>query len=236
MTRIVIVGAGIAGLTLYLFLHDLGLTANNETVVVEAKTASSVAASTKQPPSADSETCTPSRDVGASIGLASNGMRVLAHLDGRLVEEIRRTGHGVEQWRLSTARGWTLARMKTTGGVHVMIGREDFWRCLRRRVPESVIRSGKVMNVVFDGRSNKVLLDNGASIEAELVVGGDGVWSVVRRAIFDAEGHAGEYQFSPKYEGLIGVGGFLSADMMVDVPDGEMKYVGCRLPHVNCEW
>ncbi|KAI7531404.1 hypothetical protein KC331_g14128 [Hortaea werneckii] len=225
MTRIVIVGAGIAGLTLYLFLHDLGLTANNETVVVEAKTASSVAASTKQPPSADSETCTPSRDVGASIGLASNGMRVLAHLDGRLVEEIRRTGHGVEQWRLSTARGWTLARMKTTGGVHVMIGREDFWRCLRRRVPESVIRSGKVMNVVFDGRSNKVLLDNGASIEAELVVGGDGVWSVVRRAIFDAEGHAGEYQFSPKYEGLIGVGGFLSADMMVDVPDGEMNVV-----------
>lgn len=117
-----------------------------------------------------------------------------------------------------------------------MIGREDFWRCLRRRVPDSVIRRGKVMNVVFDGRSNKVLLDNGASIEAELVVGGDGVWSVVRRAIFDAEGHAGGYQFSPKYEGLIGVGGFLSADMMVDVPDGEMKYVGCRLPHVNCEW
>ena len=87
-----------------------------------------------------------------------------------------------------------------SGESSLMIGREDFWHYLRRRVPKEVIVGKKVTKIVIGVDSNSIVFADGSQSEAQLVVGADGIWSVVRRAIFDAPEGRGEYKYSPHYE------------------------------------
>ena len=87
-----------------------------------------------------------------------------------------------------------------SGESSLMIGREDFWHCLKRRVPEEVIVREKVTKIEFGDDINTTVFADGSKSMAELVIGADGIWSVVRRAIFDAPEGRSEYKYSPHYE------------------------------------
>ena len=78
--------------------------------------------------------------------------------------------------------------------------RGGLWECLMGGVGEGVVRYGRVKEVrVRDDASGKKVVgfEDGREEEYDLVVGADGVKSVVRRALFG--GDEGDGKFGPVY-------------------------------------
>ncbi|KAI0816480.1 FAD/NAD(P)-binding domain-containing protein [Xylaria sp. FL0064] len=188
MAKIAIIGAGISGLAQYLWLRKVGLLDGNSITIYEARDAQSTSA-----------TSTPNPET---------------YNASELYEEILRTGHIIRTWRLSNARGWTLATLPAGGENEkmVMIGRETCCQIFRNRVPDGAIVRRKPMLVFQDQKTQ----------EFDFVIVCDGIWSRTRRALFG--GQDGEpYEYAPRYEGLVGCGGFVPSSKLLDTPDGEMN-------------
>lgn len=82
-----------------------------------------------------------------------------------------------------------------------MIGREAFWKILRKRVPDRGIRLRKVVDVkiAMDGGGSSLVFQDGSTEGFDFVVSADGIWSVGRRALFGGQGKDA-YEYSPHYE------------------------------------
>ncbi|KAI8625246.1 FAD/NAD(P)-binding domain-containing protein [Xylariaceae sp. FL1651] len=221
--KIAIIGAGISGVSQYLWLRKAGLLDDHTVTIYEAREAQDHGATSQ----ANAETYNASV-IGASIGLSPTGLHVLQRLDHDLYDEILRTGHIIRSWRMSNARGWTLANSPAGGKdeMTVMIGREACCQILRKRVPDQVIVKRKVVDVkLAEGNSKPALVfQDRTREEVDLVIACDGIWSRARRAMFGAQDRE-EYEYSPHYEGLVGVGGFVSSSQIKGTPDGEMNVV-----------
>ncbi|KAI0481412.1 FAD/NAD(P)-binding domain-containing protein [Xylaria cf. heliscus] len=219
--KIAIIGAGISGLSEFLWLRKVGLLEEHSVTIYEAREAQDSNATAV----ANLETYNASV-IGASIGLSPTGLHVLKRLDQDLHDEILRTGHIIRSWRMSNARGWTLANSPAgeDDETMVMIGRDACCQILRNRVPDEVIVRRKVVDVKLAEGNNKprLVFQNQTTEEVDFVIACDGIWSRVRRAMFGAQ-DSDQYEFSPKYEGLVGVGGFIPSSKIKGTPDGEMN-------------
>lgn len=127
---------------------------------------------------------------------------------------------------MSNARGWTLANTpaKEGGDRVVMIGRQACCEILRNKVPSEVIIRRKVIDVKLAEGNNKpaLVFQDGETEAFDVVVACDGIWSRTRRAMFSVQ-DSDRYEFSPQYEGLVGVGGFVPSSKIEGTPDGEMN-------------
>jgi 2-polyprenyl-6-methoxyphenol hydroxylase-like FAD-dependent oxidoreductase len=214
--HIAIIGSGISGLSLYLWLQKLGLTAVHSVTIYEARSATPATAE-----DTDSNQIPNASFIGGALGFSPIGLRILRRLDPELEQEILRTGHWMGRWKLSNARGWFFGETQVAeNGGGVLVGRAAFWQCLRRRVPDfALIGLKKVLEVLpgdaRQGSKCKVVFEDGAETQADLVAGCDGVWSRVRTAVLGEE-------VKPIYHGLTGVGGFVGSDKLEGVEDGEM--------------
>ncbi|KAI0416717.1 FAD/NAD(P)-binding domain-containing protein [Xylaria grammica] len=209
--KIAIIGDGISGLSQYLFLQKVGLLRGRSVTIYEAREAQDHSAAT----GADFGTYN-SSVIGASIGLSSTGLHVLKRLDIELHDEILRAGHVIRTWRMSSARGWTLANLPVGGDDErmVMIGRDVCCQILRNRVPNEAVVRRKVI-LVFQDQTTE---------EVDFVIACDGIWSRARRAMFGAQ-DLDQYEFSPLYEGLVDVGRFVPSSKLRGTPEGEMNVV-----------
>jgi len=217
--HIAIIGGGISGLSLYLWLQKLGLTTVHSVTIYEAR--STIPASAEK---LDNVHGSNASLVGGALGFSPVGLRVLHRLDPELELEILRTGHWMGRWKMTNARGWFLGETEVVeSGGGVMIGRAAFWKCLRSRVPDlATVGHKKVVKVMTNhatqGGRCRVLFEDGEAIEADLVAGCDGIWSKVRTAVLGEE-------MQPVYQGLTGVGGFVPSHKLEGVEDGEMNVV-----------
>ncbi|WP_280342430.1 FAD-dependent monooxygenase [Nocardia neocaledoniensis] len=131
--------------------------------------------------------------VGSGISLWPNALRALDQLGvGAAVR-----GHGIEDVAagIRDSRGRWLSRtdaatMRARFGAPVLIHRADLLDILRAAVPEGVVRTG--VSVIEAAADGTVRHSAGVST-ADLVVGADGIRSVVRSAV------CGEV--SPRYAG-----------------------------------
>ncbi|RWA11802.1 hypothetical protein EKO27_g3301 [Xylaria grammica] len=221
--KIAIIGGGIPGLSQYLFLQKVGLLRGRSVTIYEAREAQDHSAAA----AADFGTYN-SSVIGASIGLSSTGLRVLKRLDIELHDEILRAGHVIRTWRMSSARGWTLANLPVGGDDErmVMIGREVCCQILRNRVPDEAVVRRKVIDVSLAEGNNgpRLVFQDQTTEEVDFVIVCDGIWSRARRAMFRAQ-DLNQYEFSPLYEGLVGVGGFVPSSKLQGTPEGEMNVV-----------
>lgn len=196
--KIAIIGAGISGLSLYLQLAKLGLTEAHTVVIYESRSTSLK----KHASQAEVETGNYAA-LGAGLGLGLTGLKVLKRLDAGLHDEVYATGHAIQSWRLSNARGWTLANNAVgEEGESVMIERNALVMSLEKRVPEAaVIRGRKLIGVIqnINGSPVQLEFDDGTTEEVDLVIGADGVWSRVRRAMFE-DRTTKIYDYAPHYE------------------------------------
>lgn len=221
--NIAIIGAGISGLSQYLWLRRVGILDDHSVTIYEAREAQDHRATA----AANLETYNASV-IGASIGLSPTGLHVLKRLDQALYDEVLKTGHIIRTWRISNARGWTLVNESAGGDneMMVMIGRDACCQILRNRVPDEAVVRRKVIDVRLAEGNNRpaLVFQDQTTEEFDFVIGCDGVWSRARRAMFGAQDRD-QYEFSPQYEGLVGVGGFVPSSKIQGTPDGEMNAV-----------
>lgn len=203
--KIIIVGGGIAGLSTYLHLRK-HLSWTHTIAIYESHRPRTIlpSASNAPPDNLDLEALSESTAiVGGGLGISPNGMRVLRELDLSLHDAVAAQGFPVDDFVFKGANGWTLGVSKTGDGkvraegeaqeVCVASSRQGLWEVLMRSVGEGVVQYRKVLGVERHIASGKVAVrlggDEGSeeSDEADLVIGADGVKSVVRGAVFPGD-------------------------------------------------
>ncbi len=158
--RVAVIGAGIGGLATVAALRRRGVDAE---VYEQARALG---------------------EVGAGISLASNAWRLLERLG--LLEQIERVGSHLDQGYfqlrtdgefISTLREPGAAWDRRVFGVH----RADLIDVLATAVPDSAIHTGhRLQGLEQDEAGVTLRFENGATARADVVIGADGIHSVVR--------------------------------------------------------
>jgi len=208
--KIVIIGGGIAGCAAYLELQKHLPKApgseDHEIVIYEAySTDLDVTADQRREEHTHSSTLL----VGGGLGIGTNGLNVLKRLDEDLLKDVVRGGYVAATSNIKNKNGWPLFSMSSActdndienpRNMHmVATSRHAFWRALRVRVPSEHIINKRISEVIArsGGRNMVQFADGSPSLEADLVIGADGVRSTAKRALFP---EATEDPYPPHYE------------------------------------
>ncbi|ORY12829.1 hypothetical protein BCR34DRAFT_586912 [Clohesyomyces aquaticus] len=237
--KIVIVGAGISGISTYLHLLKHLPNPSAHTLVIYESHKPRSSSPSAQPP-ADSATfdslSQSTQLVGGGLGISPNGMRILLTLDKALHDAVAAQGFCVENFIFKGANGWTLGTQKTGDGkVKAIDDKEEFciassrhglWETMFKHAIEvggsGAIKYRRVVSIVREaneGAGIVVKFEDGGEEMVDLVIGADGVKSVCRTALFGTE-----EKYAPKYIGQSGVGGFLSLPMSSIVASKAMTF------------
>lgn len=195
--HVLIVGGGIAGPALALFLAKAGI----RSTIFEA-----------YPELAD---------IGGAIAIAPNGMNVLGQIG--LADAVAQAGTPITRMAFHSHKGRFLGSMPygcTPGAGHpaIALARATFHALLLTAAAERgiAIHYGKHL-AALDEDANGVTarFEDGTQAEGDVLIGADGIRSRVRRCILP---EASE----PSFTGLVGAGGFLSRRNLPAVePSGE---------------
>ncbi|MEU6179991.1 FAD-dependent monooxygenase [Streptomyces coeruleorubidus] len=188
--RAVVIGGGIGGLTAAAALHRRGW----EVTVLER-------AGSLEP-------------VGAAISLAPNSLRALDVIG--VGDEIRDLAAWAGDGGLRTPSGRWLARSSASaaaerfGGPLVLLHRATLVQHLTAQLPPDAVRTAAAATLADSGEPDRLarVMTADGELEADLVVGADGLRSAVRRALFP--GHPG-----PVYSG------FTTWRVVIPVPGAE---------------
>lgn len=129
-------------------------------------------------------------EVGAGINISPNASRILIRLG--LGEECARVAYRspfFHQRRWDDGRTLTKTRLaadieREFGAPHYIFHRGELHTLLARPVPpERVHLSHRCVSVEQDGETVRARFENGAEIEADMLIGADGIFSAVRRAL-----------------------------------------------------
>jgi 6-hydroxynicotinate 3-monooxygenase len=177
-TRIAVVGAGLGGMTIAGFLQRAGFQA---TVYEQAPTFSRI---------------------GAGIILSANATKVLRRLG--VEQDLIETGIKAQCY---ISRAWDTGSTqykiefdakseRRDGGPYVNIHRGDLHAVLEKAVtPGSIAFNHRLIDVVDTGDSVELMFENGVEVEADLVIGADGIRSRVREALLGPE--------PPRFVGMV---------------------------------
>ncbi|UNI24242.1 hypothetical protein JDV02_010005 [Purpureocillium takamizusanense] len=235
--KIAIIGAGISGCTAYLLLKKhlpKPLDADDHSITIYE--AYDTNQDTTHVERGQGPTHSSTLVVGGGLGVGANGLNVIKRLDENLLRDIVRGGYVVSTMIMKSKTGTVLARVQPSGdsesdevaqrNMHmVSSSRHSLWKCLRVRIPDEAIVNRRISAVVANpsGQNTVSFADGGPSVEADLVIGADGLKSTAKRALFP---EAQEDPFPPHYEGLVGVGGFIpAAQVREHVERGSMNFV-----------
>ena len=189
LKRVVIVGCGIAGPVLGMFLKRIGI----EAVICERRAHEAL-------------------DEGLFLGIAPNGMNVLADLDlHRAVEAISVPCHG---FQFQNARGVTIATLDRTedaqrfGARLQMVLRGELHGVLTNaaRAQGIPVRFGRRLVAIDRSDSSRVVaaFGNGETEDADVLIGCDGINSTTRQLTLPGSP-------PPAYSGLLDFGGISEA-------------------------
>ena len=161
--RILIVGAGIAGLAMHRALSQRGFQAS----IVERNNFAGVG--------------------GAALFLPGNGVRAIGQLGLR--DALLGISHPIARQRFFDETGRLLneidadAFWRDVAPCRTMT-RSNLWDLLRRGVPDDAIQYRRILNIDSDCYRSRVTYQDGGVEAYDLVIGADGVNSTVRESVF----------------------------------------------------
>jgi salicylate hydroxylase len=163
--RVVVIGGGIGGLTAARALLRRGL----EVRVYESSPEL--------------------KEIGAGVALGPNAMKALRSLD--LEDPVRAIGYHARAQLLRTWKGRTISKTDATlaaerfGASGCTIHRADLLDVLAQSVPaETVTLSARCEAVTTGETAAAARFTDGTEIEADVIVGADGIHSAVRASLF----------------------------------------------------
>lgn len=124
------------------------------------------------------------RASGNGLPIFENGLRVLEALG--LGEDVRRRGHRLNKWVIRKSSGQKVVEYEpfaATGGRIVMFQRQALVDPLAAAAAEAGVTIAVGSKVVGAEQDGAVILEDGARLKADLVIGADGIHSVVRRSV-----------------------------------------------------
>lgn len=134
------------------------------------------------------------RKLGAGLGLQSNGLNVLNDLDPSLRDKVYASGFPCDHFKWKTSGDALISREY----VDVLsISRPLLIDCLLEHLPADIIEYKTVSKVfIREGQKPVIQFEDGSPDEtADLLIGADGVGSLVRRTILGDEAE----KYKPQY-------------------------------------
>jgi salicylate hydroxylase len=188
-TSVAIVGGGISGLCAALSLLRVGIDAH---VYEQARSLAEVGAGVQISPNASRIL----HRLGLADALASTGVKALALHQ-------RRWDDGRTLLRTPLAEVMEAAFRSP----HYQIHRADLLEALAQTLPASHLHLGHRFTTLVDrGTHVEAEFENGKRIEADALLGADGIHSAVRRVVFDPQ--------SPRFTGCVCYRGLVPADRL----------------------
>lgn len=125
-------------------------------------------------------------EVGAGVALAPDSMRVLRRLG--LAAQVEDRAATLDVVGIRRPDGTVIARPSLgSGGSHLGAYRPDLVAILASALPDGVLHTGhRCVAFEQDERSARVAFDNGVRVEADAVIGADGIHSVLRSQVVEA--------------------------------------------------
>lgn len=166
--RVGIIGAGPAGLALAIALRDQGIDAH---IYEQAKAF---------------------RPIGASVTLSPNGIRSLAAIDTDIVQQLKQQGSQLNRFRIRTARGWPILNQPVKDDDYDQAFLAIRWysiqEIMRAKLPPEILHLNHQL-IHFDQNQQNVNLSfkNGETASVDLLIGADGIRSIVRKQLFGLE-------------------------------------------------
>jgi salicylate hydroxylase len=191
--RVAVIGAGLGGLTAAIALRHFGC----EVTVLE------------QAPQLG--------EVGAGVQLSPNAVKVLRALglEQRALDLcFEPARHVIRSWRSGREVSATPLRGALTdayGAGYFGFHRADLHAILADAVPPGTVRLGmRCVRVVNDENIARVTLEDQSTLDFDVVLGADGIHSVVRESLFGPE--------SPRFTGHVCWRGLVPASALGDTP------------------
>ena len=134
------------------------------------------------------------KELGAGVQLSANGTRLLIDLGlGPVMEQVVCAASGKEVRLFNTGQTWKLfdlgqESVARFGAPYWLVHRGDFHRILvdavEARQPGAIITSAAVRGCTQDASGVHVTLADGREFSGDLLIGADGVHSVIRQQLF----------------------------------------------------
>lgn len=167
------------------------------------------------------------KEIGAGVALGPNAMKALRSLD--LEDPVRAIGYQAPFHFLRTWKGRMISRTdpaataRRFGATACTIHRADLLDVLARSIPADVVRLSARCESVTTGESGaSARFTDGSEIEADVIVGADGIHSAVRESLFGPD--------TPTFTGKIC---YRAVIPVADLPEKQLRpYEGLWLgPH-----
>src|SRR5260370_13553645 len=158
------------------------------------------------------------REIGAGVSIYPNAARLLKRIG--LDDQLRKIGSPIGGISLRTSQGDAITTpagpatpaFSPDGGQGYNVHRADFLNLLFAALPKGTVSLGhRCIQLEEDGGRVRLSFANGASAEADVVIGADGIRSVVQREI--------GLQSRPTSEGIMAYRGLISAERLAWAKD-----------------
>ncbi|WP_019506818.1 NAD(P)/FAD-dependent oxidoreductase [Pleurocapsa sp. PCC 7319] len=133
------------------------------------------------------------KPIGAGLTLSPNGLRSLAAIAPDVVEQLKRQGSQIKQFKVRTSkRGWTLITQSMTGDEYDQPFMAVRWFCLQEILRSQLPPDNLHLNhrlIAFEQNHQSVTLrfENDEATTVDLLIGADGIRSAVRKQLFGVE-------------------------------------------------